>query len=48
MNRIAIPNELKRKLLIESGHRCAIPTCKHPEVEFHHIIPWGKMQRTLF
>ncbi len=42
MNRISIPNELKRKLLIESGHRCAIPTCKHPEVEFHHIIPWGK------
>ncbi len=44
MNRVAIPNELKRKLLIESGHRCAIQTCKHPDVEFHHIIPWGKCQ----
>lgn len=48
MNRIAIPNELKRKLLIESGHRCAIQTCKHPEVEFHHIIPWGKCQEHSF
>jgi len=48
MNRIAIPSELKRKLLLESGHRCAIPTCKHPEVEFHHIIPWEKCQEHTF
>lgn len=35
-----IPAELKRKILVESGHRCAIPTCRHIEIDIHHIIPW--------
>ena len=35
-----IPAELKRKVLVEAGHRCAIPTCRHITVEIHHIVPW--------
>lgn len=38
----AIPADLKRKVLVEAGHRCAIPTCRHIEVEVHHIIPWAE------
>ena len=40
--RPAIPADLKRKVLIEAGHRCAIPTCRHIKVELHHIVPWNK------
>lgn len=40
--RPAIPADLKRKVLIEAGHRCAIPTCRHIEVEVHHIVPWAE------
>lgn len=43
-----IPAELKRDVLIESGHRCAIPTCKHPTVEIHHIVPWADCQEHKF
>jgi len=35
-----IPAELKRKVLVEAGHRCAIPTCRSLNVDLHHIIPW--------
>ncbi len=41
-DRIAIPAELRRRVLVEAGHRCAIHTCQHPEVDLHHIIPWGQ------
>ena len=41
-NRPAIPADIKRRVLVESGHRCAIPTCRHIEVDLHHIIPWEK------
>ena len=41
-NRPAIPNELRRRVLVEAGHRCAIPTCRHIDVDVHHIIPWKK------
>lgn len=40
--RPAIPADLKRKILVEAGHRCAIPTCRYIKVEIHHIIPWNK------
>ena len=36
-----IPAEIKRRVLVEAGHRCAIPTCRHIQVELHHIIPWA-------
>lgn len=38
--RPAIPVDLKRQLLVECGHRCAIPTCRQVPVEFAHIEPW--------
>lgn len=34
--------ELRRRVLVESGHRCAIPTCRHIEVDVHHIVSWEK------
>ena len=38
-----IPAELKRRVLCEAGHRCAIHTCRQMiKVEIHHIIPWSK------
>src|SRR5437588_719861 len=37
-----IPADLERAVLIESGHRCAIPTCRQVPVELAHIIPWSK------
>ncbi|KPF76743.1 hypothetical protein IP68_02285 [Blastomonas sp. AAP25] len=36
-----IPAEIRRRVLVEAGHRCAIPTCRYIEVEIHHIIPWA-------
>jgi len=36
-----IPAELRRKILVEAGHRCAIPTCRSLDVDIHHIIPWS-------
>ncbi len=39
-SRPPIPADIRRKVLIEAGHRCAIPTCRHIEVDVHHIIPW--------
>jgi hypothetical protein len=29
----------KRLALVEAGHRCAIPTCRHPTTEISHIVP---------
>ena len=43
-DRPAIPTELKRRILVEAGHRCAIPTCRFPTTEIAHIIPWAKVQ----
>lgn len=40
MNRPAIPAEIKRAVLVEAGHRCAIPRCGQTELDFHHIVPW--------
>jgi len=31
--------EVKRMALVEAGHRCAIPTCRHPTTEIAHIVP---------
>ena len=44
-NRPPIPADLERRVLLEAGHRCAIPTCRHIEVEIHHIIPWNKCKK---
>lgn len=42
--RPAIPSDLKRRVLVEAGHRCAIPTCREIIVEVHHIEPWSTCQ----
>ena len=46
--RPAIPTKLKRAVLIEAGHRCAIPTCRQTPVELAHIVPWKKIQEHTF
>jgi len=43
--RSAIPAELRRKILVEAGHRCAISTCRSLIVEVHHIEPWEKCKK---
>ncbi|NTU49694.1 MAG: HNH endonuclease [Desulfobulbaceae bacterium] len=44
MNREAIPADIKRAVLVEAGHRCAIPTCRATTTEIAHIIPWAETQ----
>jgi HNH endonuclease len=39
-----IPAEIRRRVLVEAGHRCAIPTCRHIDVDVHHIVPWSQCQ----
>jgi hypothetical protein len=34
-----VPMGRKRMVLAEAGHRCAIPTCRHPTTEIAHIVP---------
>nr|WP_178118553.1 HNH endonuclease [Pseudomonas sp. SZ57] len=40
VSRAAIPAEVRRAVLVESGHRCAIPRCNETELDVHHIVPW--------
>ncbi|MFG2841668.1 HNH endonuclease [Kitasatospora sp. NPDC048296] len=42
--RPAVPRELRRDLLVEAGHRCAIPTCRAVPLELAHIVPWAKVR----
>lgn|GEM_PF-782546 len=44
MSRPTIPAEIKRAVLVEAGHRCAIPRCGQTELDIHHIIPWETCQ----
>lgn len=46
--RTSIPAALRRQVLIEAGHRCAIHTCRHPTVDLHHIIPWERCRAHSF
>jgi hypothetical protein len=39
-----MPAEIRRRVLVEAGHRCAIPTCRYIEVDVHHIVPWAQCQ----
>ena len=47
-SRPAVPADLKRRVLIEAGHRCAIPTCRHPTTEIAHIVPWKDAKEHIF
>jgi hypothetical protein len=40
-DRSSIPAEIKRRILIEAGYRCAVPTCRFPITENAHIISWA-------
>jgi hypothetical protein len=44
MSREAVPADIKRAVLVEAGHRCAIPTCRATTTEIAHIIPWAETQ----
>jgi HNH endonuclease len=47
--RPAIPQALKRAVLVEAGHRCAIPTCRAPSpLEIDHIEPWNIVKEHVF
>ncbi|MEU5433835.1 HNH endonuclease signature motif containing protein [Streptomyces sp. NPDC020719] len=46
--RKAVPAELKRAVLVEAGHRCAIPTCRVSTTELAHIEPWRKVHEHKF
>jgi hypothetical protein len=36
--RITIPKEIERKLLVQSGHKCSVPLCNESHtLEIHHI-----------
>jgi hypothetical protein len=39
---------LKRAVLVEAGHRCAIPTCRHTTVDVAHIEPWAIVEGHIF
>jgi hypothetical protein len=39
---------LARQLLVETGHRCAIPTCRATPLEIAHIVPWHRVRRHEF
>jgi hypothetical protein len=41
MQRDNIPAGIKRAVLVEAGHRCAIPTCRTTTTEIAHIVPWA-------
>jgi type I restriction enzyme R subunit len=41
VNRTSIPVKIKREILVECGHRCAVCGVPLP-LEFAHIIPWHK------
>lgn len=47
-SRPKIPKALERDVLLESGHRCAIPTCRQTAMQIHHIVPWEKCHKHEF
>jgi len=48
MSRDTVPAEVKRAVLVEAGHRCAIPTCRATTTEIAHIAPWAETQDNSF
>jgi HNH endonuclease len=43
-----VPLARKRMVLAEAGHRCAIPTCRHPTTEIAHIVPESQVHDDTF
>lgn len=48
MGRETIPADVERAVLVEAGHRCAIPTCRSTTTEIAHITPWAKTHDNSF
>lgn len=48
MQRDPVPAEVKRAVLVEAGHRCAIPTCRATTTEIARIVPWAESQDNSF
>jgi len=48
MQRDDIPAAVKRAVLVEAGHRCAIPTCRATTTEVAHIVPWTETKDNSF
>ena len=48
MDRPSIPTDTVRAVLVEAGHRCAIPTCRATTTEIAHIEPWAKSHDNTF
>ncbi len=48
MQRDTVFAEVKRAVLVEAGHRCAIPTCRATTTEIAHIVPWAESQDNSF
>ncbi|GIH16065.1 HNH endonuclease signature motif containing protein [Rugosimonospora africana] len=46
--RPAIPRDLQRRVLIEAGHRCAIPTCQATPIQIAHITDWSIVKEHKF
>jgi hypothetical protein len=44
MTRDTVPAKVVRSVLVEAGHRCAIPTCRATTTEIAHIVPWAESQ----
>ena len=47
-DRPAIPTQMRRDVLIESGYRCAMPHCRETQIEIHHIIGYATVQEHAF
>lgn len=48
MSRDHIPEKLRRAVLVEAGHRCAISACRAIPTEIAHIVPWAKSKTHSF
>jgi hypothetical protein len=48
VDRDPIPAAIRRAVLVEAGHRCAIPTCRATTTEVAHIVPWSQTQDNSF
>jgi hypothetical protein len=48
VQRPALPRALEREVLVEAGHRCAIPTCGQTPVEIAHIVPFSDVRQHTF
>jgi len=47
-DRPAVPRAIERQVLIEAGHRCAIPSCRQIPVEIAHIAPCADVRKHEF